>query len=69
MSAHGWLLLPCLLAGVAATEGHAATAGIGTTEIRLRYERWELTSPAAASNLLRRIGNPVLSKVASDGRR
>ncbi|HEY3653901.1 MAG TPA: UrcA family protein [Steroidobacteraceae bacterium] len=55
-----WFVLPLLLAGIASTEGHAAPAGLETTEIRVRYERRELTSPAAARSLLRRIGDAAL---------
>ena len=55
-----WIALPFLLAGIASTEGHAAPTGFETTEIRVRYERWELTSPAAARSLLRRIGDAAL---------
>jgi UrcA family protein len=55
-----WTVLPFLLAGIASTEGHAAPAGLETTEIRVRYERRELTSPAAARSLLRRIGDAAL---------
>jgi UrcA family protein len=52
-----WIALPFLLAGIASTEGHAAPTVVETTEIRVRYERRELTSPAAARSLLRRIGD------------
>ena len=52
-----WIVLPFLLAGIASTQGHAAPTGLETTEIRVRYERRELTSPAAARGLLRRIGD------------
>ena len=55
-----WIALPFLLAGIASTEGHAAPTGLETTEIRVRYERRELTSPAAARRLLRRIGDAAL---------
>jgi UrcA family protein len=55
-----WIALPFLLAGIASTEGHAAATGLETTEIRVRYERRELTSPAAARRLLRRIGDAAL---------
>jgi len=55
-----WMVLPFLLAGIAPTQGHAAPAGLETTEIRVRYERRELTSPAAARSLLRRIGDAAL---------
>src|SRR5882724_7152175 len=55
-----WIVLPFLLTGIASTEGHAAPTGLETTEIRVRYERRELTSPAAARSLLRRIGDAAL---------
>ncbi|HLZ98748.1 MAG TPA: UrcA family protein [Steroidobacteraceae bacterium] len=55
-----WIVLPFLLAGIASTEVHAAPTGLETTGIRVRYERRELTSPAAARNLLRRIGDAAL---------
>jgi UrcA family protein len=55
-----WIVLPLLLAGIAPTQGHAAPTGLETTEIRVRYEHRELTSPAAARILLRRIGDAAL---------
>jgi UrcA family protein len=55
-----WIVLPFLLTGIAATAGHAAPTGLETTGIRVRYERRELTSPAAARGLLRRIGDAAL---------
>jgi len=55
-----WTVLPFLLAGIASMEGHAAPNGLETTEIRVRYERRELTSPAAARRLLKRIGDAAL---------
>ena len=55
-----WIVLPFLLAGIPSTEGHAAPTGLETIEIRVRYERRELTSPAAARILLRRIGDAAL---------
>ena len=55
-----WIVLPFLLTGIASTEGHAAPTGLETTEIRVRYERRKLTSPAAARSLLRRIGDAAL---------
>jgi len=54
-----WMVLPCLLAGVA-TVGLAAPAGSETNTIRVRYNRAELTSTAGARNLLKRIGNAAL---------
>jgi UrcA family protein len=55
-----WIVLPFLLTGIASTQGHAAPTGLETTGIRVRYERRELTSPAAARSLLRRIGDAAL---------
>jgi UrcA family protein len=45
---------------IVSTEGYAAPIRSKTTEIRLRYDRRELTSPAAARHLLRRIGKAAL---------
>jgi UrcA family protein len=55
-----WVVLPCLLAGIASTQGYAATMAQETAEIRVRYKYRELTSPTAARNLLRRIGDAAL---------
>jgi UrcA family protein len=55
-----WVVLPCLLAGIASTESHAAQAGLGTTEVRVRYKPGELTSPTAMRGLIRRIGDAAL---------
>jgi UrcA family protein len=54
-----WVALPFLLAGIA-SEGMAASAGLETSTIRVRYNRAELTSSAGARNLLKRIGNAAL---------
>ena len=54
-----WIVVAFVLGGIVATEGHAA-ATVETTEIRLRYERRELNSPATARRLLRRIGDAAL---------
>jgi UrcA family protein len=55
-----WVVLPCLLAGIASTESHAAPTGLEATEIRVRYKYRDLTSPTAARSLLRRIGDAAL---------
>jgi len=55
-----WIVVAFVLSGIVSTEGHAAATGLETTEIRVRYERRELTSPAAARGLLRRIGDAAL---------
>src|SRR3984957_1030108 len=55
-----WIVVAFVLGGIVSAEGHATTTGMGTTEIRVRYERRELTSPAAARRLLRRIGDAAL---------
>ena len=55
-----WIVVAFVLGGIVLTEGHAATTGLETAEIRVRYERRELTSPAAARRLLRRIGDAAL---------
>ena len=52
-----WIVVAFVLGGIVLTEGHAATTELETAEIRVRYERRELTSPAAARSLLRRIGD------------
>jgi UrcA family protein len=52
-----WIVVAFVLGGIVSTEGHAAATGSETTETRVRYERRELTSPAAARRLLRRIGD------------
>jgi UrcA family protein len=55
-----WIVVAFVLGGIVSTEGHATATGMGTTEIRVRYERRELASPAAARRLLRRIGDAAL---------
>jgi UrcA family protein len=55
-----WIVVALVLGGIVSTEGHATATGSETTEIRVRYERRELTSPAAARRLLRRIGDAAL---------
>jgi len=54
-----WIIFAFVLGGVVSAESHAAR-GLETTEIRVRYERRELSSPAAARRLLRRIGDAAL---------
>jgi len=49
-----------VLGGIVLTESHATASGLETTDIRVRYERRELTSPATARRLLRRIGDAAL---------
>ena len=55
----GLVALPCLLAGMA-TESHAAHVVLEATPIRVRYSQGELTNPAAARHLLKRIGDAAL---------
>jgi UrcA family protein len=55
-----WIVVAFVLGGMALAEGQAAAAGLETAETRVRYERRELTSPAAARLLLGRIGNAAL---------
>jgi UrcA family protein len=54
------MILPMLLSGVASAHEHTGPTGSETTEIRLRYDRRDLTSPAAARRLLVRIGDAAL---------
>ena len=54
-----WMVLPFLLSGIASI-GHAGPTGSPTTEIRLRYDRRDLTPAAAARQLLGRIGDAAL---------
>jgi UrcA family protein len=54
-----WIVVAFVIGGIVLMEGHATATGLETTEIRVRYER-ELTSPAAARRLLRRIGAAAL---------
>jgi UrcA family protein len=55
-----WIVVALVLGGIVSTEGLAAAAGLETAETRVRYERRELASPAAARRLLRRIGDAAL---------
>ena len=55
-----WTVFALVLSGLASTEGHTAPTGSITTEIRVRYAQRELTSPAAAHRLLRRIRDAAL---------
>ena len=55
-----WIVVAFVLGGIVSMEGHAAATGWETTEIRVRYDRRELTSPAAARSLLRRIRDAAL---------
>ena len=55
-----WIVVAFVLGGIASVESHAAASGLETTEIRLRFERRELSSPSAARRLLRRIGDAAL---------
>jgi UrcA family protein len=55
-----WAVLACVLSVIVSTEGYAAPTRSETTKIRLRYDRRELTSPAAARHLLRRLGKAAL---------
>jgi UrcA family protein len=54
------IAIAAMLAGIAMTEAHAAASGLATGEIRVRFERRELASPAAAHRLLRRLGDAAL---------
>ncbi len=55
-----WMVIAFVLGGILATGFHAAAAGADSAEVRMRYERSELTSPAAARLLYRRIGAAAL---------
>ena len=55
-----WTVFAFVLGVVVSTEGYAAPTGLVTTEIRVRYDLRELTSPAAAHRLLRRIRDAAL---------
>jgi UrcA family protein len=54
-----WWLVAFVLGGIVLTETHAAAAAEGS-EIRVRYDRRELASPAGARRLLGRIGDAAL---------
>jgi UrcA family protein len=53
-------VIACVLCGMVAAAAYAAPTGPETTEIRIRYDHRKLTSPAAARQLLRRIGEAAL---------
>ena len=55
-----WTVFAFVLGGVASVEGYATPPGLVTTEIRVRYDQRDLTSPAAAHRLLRRIRDAAL---------
>jgi UrcA family protein len=56
-----WIVFAFVLGGVVSTEGYAGPPmGLVTTEIRVRYDHRELTSPAAAHRLLTRIRGAAL---------
>ena len=55
-----WTVFAFVLGGVISTEGYAAPTGWVTTEIRVQYDHRDLTSPAAARRLLRRIRDAAL---------
>ena len=46
-----WIVVAFVLGALACTASHAAATGLETTEIRVRYEPRELTSPAGARRL------------------
>jgi UrcA family protein len=55
-----WFAMAVTLGTFISMSGHAAGRGSDISEIRLRYEPRELTSPAGARRLLRRIGDAAL---------
>jgi UrcA family protein len=55
-----WTVFAFVLGVVVSTVGYTAPPGLVTTEIRLRYDHRDLTSPAAAHRLLRRIRDAAL---------
>jgi UrcA family protein len=55
-----WTVFAFVLGSIVSMEGYAAPTGWVTTEIRVRYDHRELTSPAAARRLLRQIGDAAL---------
>ncbi len=55
-----WTVFAFVLGGVISTESDAAPTGSVTTEIRVRYDHRDLTSPAAAHRLLGRIRDAAL---------
>ena len=52
-----WIVVAFVLAGLVSAQGPAAATRWETTEMRVRIERLELTSPAAARRLVRRTGD------------
>ena len=57
---NNWTVLACVLCAMAATESHATPLALQTTQIRVRYHHRELSSPAGARHVLRRIGEAAL---------
>jgi UrcA family protein len=55
-----WIVVAVVLGGILVMQGRAAAAEVATAQVRMRYERGELTSPTAAHHLLRRIGEAAL---------
>lgn len=55
-----WFVVAFVLGAIVLTERHAAAAAMETSEIRVRYDRNELGSPAAARRLFGRIGDAAL---------
>ena len=55
-----WIVVAFVLGGIVLTEGRVAAAAMERSEIRLRYDRRALASPAGARRLLGRIGDAAL---------
>ena len=55
-----WYLVVLVLSGIVLTDDRAAASGLQTAEIRVRYDRSELDSPASARRLFGRIGDAAL---------
>jgi UrcA family protein len=55
-----WWLVAFVLGGIVLTKTHATAAAMDRSEIRVRYDRRELASPAGAHRLLGRIGDAAL---------
>jgi UrcA family protein len=55
-----WTVFSLVLGGFVSTESYATPSALITTEIRVRYDQQDLTSPAAAHRLLRRIRDAAL---------
>jgi UrcA family protein len=55
-----WILVAFVLGGIVFTEGYATASGFETAETRVRFDRRDLASPAAARRLLGRIGDAAL---------